>query len=103
MGHVYVIRVGKLCKIGLSSHVLARFDAISSEIVIRPIQLLCTFKTSRMYGLERALHTYLKKWRKHGEWFSLPEEIILDLIDLSILPESMLVTHDMFWPNRKKA
>lgn len=72
---------GVLIKIGISIQPLSRFDSVSDEC-IGPISMLACIRIPRAYQAEKALHKRYQQYRIRGEWFDMPETVVLELLAL---------------------
>lgn len=75
--HVYVIRIGPLCKIGIALDPAARFR--NMQLPERP-EVLGTFPCDDAGRIERTLHRRFAAERKHGEWFDLTKARTAELL-----------------------
>jgi hypothetical protein len=66
LGDVYFVRGGHLIKIGWSSNVAQRFEALSSHSPL-VLELLATIEGTT--DDEAALHRKFSRFRVHHEWF----------------------------------
>ena len=75
-GYVYFIQAENgLVKIGRSDDVEKRFSALRTMSPI-PVVLLHTVFSDNYVLAESYIHQELDRYRHHGEWFDLPENII---------------------------
>jgi predicted GIY-YIG superfamily endonuclease len=63
-------------KIGLSEQVLERYTQLRHGCPVTPQEFAYVTVPSRAKAkkLERALHTAMRTWKQHGEWFKVPTE-----------------------------
>lgn len=81
-GGVYILRCDNLYKIGLSKNVLSRFDSLYTDLQ-KPIHLLNVIRTNDMYLAEKHLHEKYTRYWVMGEWFCLPEDIVLEIMSIT--------------------
>lgn len=67
---IYFVRSGDLTKIGFTTNLPSRVRAL--HMSGPGAELLCSYRGGR--ALERALHEEFAAYRKHGEWFDLPDD-----------------------------
>lgn len=80
-GYVYILLAqgsGRM-KIGRSRSGTARIDALATASPY-PLLLLRTIATSDAVALESTLHQQYAAYRRHGEWFELPPEVLGKLL-----------------------
>lgn len=70
-GYVYVIKVDKYYKIGISTNPDKRYAGMLS--LPWPIEETVRIQTSNMLGLENYLHNKYEDKHVNGEWFELSE------------------------------
>jgi hypothetical protein len=75
--YCYVVRVGSYIKIGHSSNLNKRMEAINTHSPSKP-KIVCLFSFETIYGArscEKHLHSRLNKFRLNGEWFEADKTI----------------------------
>lgn len=73
---VYFVEGAGLVKIGMSATVSSRFADLRRTIPC-PIRMVCIVQVhNRSYArvMEKRFHSYYRHYRRHGEWFDLPED-----------------------------
>ena len=72
---VYLFEYGNLTKIGITSNLVSRLQAINAQ---SPVDVICTHICECEYAreVELEIHTEYAHKRHHGEWFSLSESDI---------------------------
>lgn len=81
--HLYLFRSESgLYKIGISQDVKKRALSIKSSSGFE-VEILSVWNTGNRdsRSVERALHDYLKDFRKIGEWFEFRDESVVDIFD----------------------
>ncbi|MCP4540114.1 MAG: GIY-YIG nuclease family protein [Chloroflexi bacterium] len=81
-GYVYLLQAGPYYKIGASQTVDKRIKQLST-IPPFEIELICAIKTNTMYELERELHERFSDKQVRGEWFTLNDEDIVYIENLT--------------------
>lgn len=79
-GVVYFLLVGSRVKIGFSTNVKKRIEAIRTSCPGKPV-LLGTIEGNRR--LEASLHKEMKQFRTNGEWFKYAEEVKRKIEDIT--------------------
>jgi len=74
-GGVYIIRIGRMCKIGLSFDPYKRIQAM--QLPVQP-EVLLVVMAPKPRQLEDALHRRFAAYRRHGEWFELDDEALAE-------------------------
>lgn len=72
-GHVYLLKSGDRYKIGYAVNVENRLSQLRTGSPY-PIELIHAFPADREE--ERRLHKWYAEYRRHGEWFELPDKIV---------------------------
>ncbi len=75
---VYVVEQDGYVKIGSSTNLKARLSQLQTGCAV-PLRLLGT--CSGGFAREKALHREFGAWRRHGEWFKFPPEVLATLLD----------------------
>jgi hypothetical protein len=75
-GAVYLLRIGALCKIGISLDPELRFNETQLPQAPDEARVFRLASYSAARELERALHEQYAARREHGEWFRLSAEDI---------------------------
>lgn len=84
---VYIMKVGELYKVGLSSNVTQRAKSLGGEVL--NYTLVGDYKEAWFY--ERLIHSHMKKYHVVGEYFKCEYSDVLDIYEeclnkLSSLP-----------------
>ena len=74
-GHVYLIRCGSYHKIGISSNVVNRIQAIQNAIPY-DIKVVDTFVSLDIRADEIRLHSLFSEYSHRNEWFKLPLSMV---------------------------
>lgn len=78
-GYVYLIKGGEFYKIGMTvTTVEKRMQALQTASPIK-LELIKKFKSHNPSEDEKAIHSILKDYRKVGEWFQLPNQLVTNL------------------------
>ncbi len=70
MGYVYLFRMGKYCKIGVTSDLLRRGREIKT-LLPEKCEVIHSFRTDDPTGIEAYWHRRFENKRREGEWFEL--------------------------------
>ncbi len=73
--YVYILKCGAFYKIGFSKDVERRVK----ELDYRPFKIDVVYVsplTSNAYEIEQRLHEWLEEYRRSGEWYDLPNEML---------------------------
>ena len=73
-GFVYLIKCGKLYKVGSAVDVARRIKELTTGSAY-PLQLKHSVQSLEFRKLETWIHVKLKPWRARGEWFELPIDL----------------------------
>lgn len=78
---VYVVKGGwKHIKIGISTNVPERLRGIQTGCPF-PVKLLSQWRTPHARKVEKAAHDALVKYRSAGEWFNIPTNVGIAVVD----------------------
>lgn len=81
-GYVYIFKIHEFCKIGISSDPKRRMKQVST---LSPYEVE-KFYVSRLFenpeDVERKMHSYFWKEREHGEWFKIPFNTAVEVLEL---------------------
>lgn len=77
--HVYVLKcpVTGRVKIGTTTNLTKRVEAIQA-LSPTELSLVCVFRGNM--NDERRLHKRLAMYRRHGEWFELPNDLLAEIV-----------------------
>lgn len=82
---VYLIHASNgYTKVGISQDIQKRLGSLRSSSPL-PLELIHTIQPVNYGGLqmERYLHYYLYQYRKHGEWFDIPANVLETVLKLN--------------------
>lgn len=88
-GYVYLIKHDSDYKIGKASNLDRRIKQIS-PVMPKPLNCICAIKTNKPHSLEKKLHEKYAEYRLNGEWFSLPDDAVEEIIEISNVPTEVL-------------
>lgn len=83
-GHIYVIKVGELYKIGLSGNFSSRIVQLKQEYGFKKYTLIILISVPNMLVIESELHRVFRDKRVGGEWFKLDDTDIAIIREISI-------------------
>lgn len=101
---MYVIACGEFHKIGITSKLDFRLDALQACNPL-PLRLAVTRKlhSNDVLFYERVVHTILRNYRLHGEWFDAPLSLILEACELAVLPIKDRAEKQVAWFEERAA
>lgn len=76
---VYMIRAGEYIKIGVARDVEKRLQSMQTGCPF-VIEVLHAWPCANPYRFERHLHWKLRAYRTRGEWFTVPQSVIDDIL-----------------------
>lgn len=79
VGFVYLLRAGDHYKIGVAKDVETRVDALQPGCPFK-IEVHHVWRSYDPFKVERRMHFRLREYRRHGEWFALPDSVVGDLL-----------------------
>lgn len=80
-GYVYVIKaMDDLYKIGIADNIKTRFRMLQAQCPI-PVILLYSCYFEDCVKVESELHRICKQYHSHFEWFRLPDDIVVAVIE----------------------
>src|SRR5688572_18714460 len=74
-GYVYIIRLGRHCKIGITKNMRRRMISIQGSNP-EHLEIVHTIPTNNMRRAERQIHEQFASRRIRGEWFDLSDDDI---------------------------
>lgn len=78
MGYVYICECQGYYKVGSAGDPKARIKDMQIGNPF-PVTLVHSIGVSNPVVLERVLHIRLQRWRKSGEWFAIPPDVLIQL------------------------
>lgn len=76
VGYVYLIKMGKFCKIGGTTDFMRRGSEITTKLPEKA-SIVHFFQTDDIWGIESYWHRRFSEKRREGEWFELEAKDIL--------------------------
>ena len=78
-GFIYMVECEGFIKIGVASNVQDRLANMQTGCPF-PLVLLTSFVSACPYEDEESIHALLEEYRVRGEWFRLPEPMVMHLL-----------------------
>lgn len=75
-GYVYILRSADLYKIGFATNVQARVNSLKTGSPF-PLEIISWWPASQKE--EQQLHKRYAEYRRHGEWFEIPGDVVKQL------------------------
>lgn len=77
-GYVYLLKAGPWTKIGKTRDLESRIGRLAIQLPF-PVELAHAIECAAPDYVEKVLHSWFSRYRLNGEWFELPDEVVLAL------------------------
>jgi hypothetical protein len=78
--YVYIIKQSEFYKIGRTCNLEMRRAALQCSTPTK-IDLIAYVETDELCALEKILHKKYKKYNSSGEWFLLPQDVLIEITE----------------------